>query len=280
MGEHNFGGRWTAQKLDILREYLEFFTIALKDAPFKLVYVDTFAGSGKCTIKSGRDGRQTIEGSAAIALNIRRPFDQYFFIERRRKHIDALQTLKHEHPLGDRVEVTHGDAREHLSRLLSLHNWKKVRGVLFLDPYGLQCTWDMVKEVAKTQALDVFFLVSVAGLTRQAATSAAKISAVKAAALDRFLGTPDWRTALYKPPSTPDLFGDDQAETRDPGTDAIIQFVQERMATTFPLVKPPVILRSTNGAALYALFFAVSNPSAKARELADKVVKTILNKLR
>ena len=52
------------------------------------------------------------------------------------------------------------------------------------------------------------------------------------------------------------------------------------MATTFPLVKPPVILRSTNGAALYALFFAVSNPSAKARELADKVVKTILNKLR
>ncbi len=252
----------------------------MKDAPFTLIYVDTFAGSGKCTIKSGRDGSQTIEGSAAIALNIRRPFDQYFFIERRRKHIDALQTLKQEHPLGSRVEVTHGDAREQLSGLLSRHNWKKVRGVLFLDPYGLQCTWEMVKDVAKTQALDVFFLVSVAGLTRQAATSAAKISAEKAAALDRFLGTPDWRTALYKPPATPDLFGDDQVETRDSGTDAIIQFVQERMATTFPLVKPPVILRSTNGAALYALFFAVSNPSAKARDLADKVVKTILRKLR
>lgn len=280
MSEHNFGGRWTAQKLDILKEYLEFFTIALKDTKFKLIYVDTFAGSGKCTIKSGREGRQTIEGSAAIALNVRRPFDEYFFIERRRKHIDALQTLKNQHALGSRVEVTHGDAREHLSHLLSRQNWKMVRGVLFLDPYGLQCTWAMVQEVARTQALDVFFLVSIAGLTRQAATSAAKVTADKAAALDRFLGTPDWRKALYKPPSTPDLFGDDQAEVRDPGTDAIVQFVRERMATTFPLVEPPVILRTSNGAALYALFFAVSNPSTKARTLADKVAKTILSKLR
>ena len=69
MSEHNFGGGWTAQKLDILREYLEFFTVAL-NGKFKLIYVDTFAGSGKCTIRSGRDGRQTIEGSAAIAMNI------------------------------------------------------------------------------------------------------------------------------------------------------------------------------------------------------------------
>ena len=76
--------------------------------------------------------------------------------------------------------MTHGDARKHLSEILSRHNWKKVRGVLFLDPYGLQCTWDMVKDVAKTQALDVFFLVSVSGLTRQAATSAAKILAAEA----------------------------------------------------------------------------------------------------
>lgn len=280
MSEHNFGGRWTAQKLEILKEYLEFFTVALKDTKFKLIYVDTFAGSGKCTIKAGREGRLTIEGSAAIALNVRRPFDQYFFIERRRKHIDALQTLKGQHTLGSRVEVTHGDAREQLSHLLARQNWKAVRGVLFLDPYGLQCTWAMVQEVARTQALDVFFLVSIAGLTRQAATSAAKITADKAAALDRFLGTPDWRSALYKPPSTPDLFGDDQAETRDPGTDAIVQFVRERMATTFPLVEPPVILRSSTGAALYALFFAVSNPSTKARALADRVAKTILSKLR
>jgi three-Cys-motif partner protein len=279
MSSHDFGGLWTAQKLDILREYLEFFPIAL-GGRFKLVYIDTFAGTGKCTIKTGPDGKETIEGSATIALNVARPFDEYFFIEARRKHVRALRLLKDGHPLGDRVHITHGDARQCLTGVLARHDWKASRGVLFLDPYGLQCTWDMVKAVASTKALDVFFLVSVSGLTRQAATSAAKIDAGKAAALDRFLGTSEWRTALYKPPATLDLFGDEQQLTRDQGTDAIIQFVQERMETTFPMVKPPVVLRSQNGAPLYALFFAVANPHHKARELADKVVKTILNKLR
>lgn len=279
MSSHEFGGRWTAQKLDILREYLAFFTTAL-EGKFKLVYIDTFAGTGKCTIKVGTDGTRTIEGSAAIALGMPRPFDEYFFIEQRQKHVRALEALKASHSVGLRATIAHGDARQHLAGVLSRHDWKSSRGVLFLDPYGLQCSWDMVRAVADTKALDVFFLVSVSGLSRQAATSAARIDAGKAAALDRFLGTPDWRTALYKPPATGDLFDDEPQLSRDRGADAIIQFVQERMETTFPLVKPPVILRTRNGAPLYALFFAVSNPSRQARQLADKVVTTILNKLR
>jgi three-Cys-motif partner protein len=279
MSSHKFGGLWTAQKLDILKEYLGFFATAL-EGKFKLVYIDTFAGTGKCTIKTGEMGHETIEGSAAIALSTPRPFDEYFFIEQRQKHVRALEELKASHPNGHRATITHGDARHHLTGVLAQHDWSASRGVLFLDPYGLQCTWDMVRAVASTKALDVFFLVSVSGLSRQAATAAARIDAGKATALDRFLGTPDWRIALYKPPATGDLFDDEPQLTRDRGADAIIQFVQERMETTFPLVKPPVILRTRNGAPLYALFFAVSNPSQQARKLADKVVTTILNKLR
>lgn len=279
MSSHEFGGRWTAQKLDILKEYLEFFTTAL-GGKFKLVYIDTFAGTGKCTIKAGQDGQETIEGSATIALNTSKPFDEYFFIEQRQKHVRGLEALKAAHPMGARASITHGDARDRLAGVLSQHNWKKSRGVLFLDPCGLQCSWDMVRAVASTQALDVFFLVSVSGLSRQAATAASRIDAGKAAALDRFLGTGDWRAALYKPPATLDLFDDEPQLARDPGTGGIIQFVQERMETTFPLVKPPVILRTRNGSPLYELFFAVSNPAPVARQLADKVVTTILNKLR
>lgn len=280
MSTHEFGGRWTAKKLDILREYLQFFTTALRGTSFKLVYVDTFAGSGTCTIRAGPTGAQTIEGSASIALDIARPFDEYHFIESRRKHVEALRVLKKAHTVGDRVFITHGDAREHLNGVLAKQDWSATRGVLFLDPYGLQCTWKMVEVVAKTRALDVFFLVSLSGLARQAATNASRIDADKAAALDRFLGTSDWRTALYKPPATADLFGYEPSMTRDSGTEAIVQFVHRRLESVFPLVKEPVILRMQNGAPLYALFFAVSNPSSKARQLADKVVKTILNKLR
>ena len=42
-----FGGQWTIEKLDILGRYLDAYTTALKNQPFKLVYIDAFAGHGR-----------------------------------------------------------------------------------------------------------------------------------------------------------------------------------------------------------------------------------------
>jgi three-Cys-motif partner protein len=279
MSVHEFGGRWTALKLQVLREYLHFFATAL-GGKFKLVYIDTFAGSGKCTIKVGKDGQQTIDGSATIALDVSKPFDEYFFIERRGKHVKALEALKATHREGHRIHITRGDAREHLADLLKRQQWSSTRGVLFLDPYGLQCTWQMVLDVAATKALDVLFLVSVSGLSRQAATSASRIDEDKSRALDAFLGTNDWRTALYKRPPTREMFDDDSRLNRDTGIEAIMQFVQWRMEEAFPHVEAPLILRGPSNAPLYALYFAVSNPQPKAKALAGKVSREILSKLR
>jgi len=278
VSSHAFGGRWTARKLEILAEYLDFFTVALSGQRFRTVYVDTFAGSGKCTIKA--DGRKiTIDGSARIALDVKRPFDEYIFIERRGRHVEALRTLKAGHERGQRVSIAQGDAGEHLARALQAHDWQSSRGVLFLDPYGLQCTWDMVEQIAATRALDVFFLVSVAGLARQATKDASRIELAKAAALDRFLGTQLWRDALYAAPAQSDMF-DPPSDRRDGGTDAILQFVTARMREVFPFVAEPVILRNSTNAALYALYFAVANPSGPATALAGRVGREILSKLR
>lgn len=279
MATHRFGGLWTQQKLNVLQEYLGFFTKALMARPFKLVYIDTFAGTGKCTIKTGAEGQTEIDGSASIALNAPRPFDEYFFIEARRKHIKALQALKQQHPLGDRVNVVHGDAREELSNVLTRHNWRNTRGVLFLDPYGLQCSWDMVKRIAETKALDVFFLVSVSGITRQASTDLSKVDQDKERALTEFLGTDDWKNAWYQPPPQSDLFGDGPELVREGGVQAILQFVRRRMGDVFPHVGEPMILKNGQNAALFALFFAVSNDSEAAVKLASKVSREILSKL-
>lgn len=277
--DHVFGGQWTAEKLEVLREYLDFFSTALKGLPFKLVYIDTFAGTGKCTIRHGKDGKKTIDGSARIALDAKRPFDEYVFIEARKKHVRPLEALRASHPHGDRVTIHCGTAEELLGGVLDARNWRNSRGVLFLDPYGLQCSWRMVQRIAATRALDVLFLVSVSGLTRQAARSVARLDAGKAAALDRFLGTPDWRTALYSPPAQADIFGP-QPDQRAGGPEAILQFVMGRLAGEFSHVAEPLILRNSTGAQLYALFFAVSNPSQKAVQLAARVGGDILNKLR
>ena len=38
----DFGGPWTQEKLKILERYLDAYTTALKNQPFKLVYIDAF----------------------------------------------------------------------------------------------------------------------------------------------------------------------------------------------------------------------------------------------
>ena len=41
-----FGGDWTAEKLERLRKYLIAYQQALKNQPFTLCYIDAFAGAG------------------------------------------------------------------------------------------------------------------------------------------------------------------------------------------------------------------------------------------
>ena len=43
--KQSFGGPWTIEKLNILSNYLDFYTTALKNLPFQLMYIDAFAGT-------------------------------------------------------------------------------------------------------------------------------------------------------------------------------------------------------------------------------------------
>ena len=84
MSQMAFGGEWTRQKLEILRRYLEAYTTALKDQPFKLIYIDAFAGDGywrpgtPYTIEDYGDFSTLLRGSARLALAIdNKPFDRF-----------------------------------------------------------------------------------------------------------------------------------------------------------------------------------------------------------
>ena len=53
-----FGGAWTLKKLGILERYLDAYTTALKSQPFKLMYIDAFAGTGQIALSSGEDDNE------------------------------------------------------------------------------------------------------------------------------------------------------------------------------------------------------------------------------
>ena len=81
-----FGGAWTLEKLDILESYLDAYTRALKGQPFKLMYIDAFADTGRIALPGGEDDNEIYDftsGSAERAVKIEdKPFDRLIFVEK------------------------------------------------------------------------------------------------------------------------------------------------------------------------------------------------------
>jgi len=181
MTSQSFGGSWTNIKLDVIQKYLHAYTNALRKQPFKLLYIDGFAGTGSIKPKqlkqqslygfglfeSPEDDKICKDGSAKIALQLKYPFDEYFFIEKNRKRYAELIKLKEEfQALSNRINLINGDANNHICRLCKDTNWQNSRAVMFLDPFGLQVEWNTIVAVANTHAIDMWFLFPLSSVNR------------------------------------------------------------------------------------------------------------------
>src|SRR4029077_16511936 len=120
--------------------------------------------------------------------------------------------------------------------------------------------WKTLEQVQATEAIDVWYLVSLAGMFRQAARSGDAIDESKRAALTRMLGTDDWEDAWYQRRRAPDLFDDAKIQqVRVASVDTMEKYMWDRLSTLFPKVLPPLRLKMARGVPQFALFFAISN---------------------
>lgn len=286
MADHKFGGPWTLVKLDLLEKYLRFFGTALKDQPkldsrFRRCYIDAFAGTGKCTIRVGKSGHATVQGSAEIALVTEPAFDVLHLIDLDPSHAEDLRLIASSAAPRD-VRVYQEDCNAALRRIIESTNWKGTRGVAFLDPYGMSLHWETLKAVADTKALDAWYLFPLSGVFRQAAKNFDRMLPENAEAIDRILGTDEWRKRFYLTDGQTALLGEDQAARRYRAANPrdIAAYVHERLCSIFRgWVSPPIILPE-NGAPLFALFFAVSNPEPKAVKLSKRGAGHLFEMLR
>ena len=278
-GQQQFGSIHTLLKLRALGQYLPAYTTALKKLRFRLHYIDAFAGTGFCSIKlAGR--RHLIPGSASIAVECKPRFHRMVFIEKFVHKARALERLKAAKPELD-IEIIVGDANIALPRYLQGLG-SADRAIAFLDPFGMTVKWETLEQIAASRIVDVWYLFPLAGLYRQATLDASAINDDKAAALTRIFGTEEWRQAFYRPRAQQSLFGAVPDE-RSADVQQMLAWVKQRLETIFPGVLEPQILRQTTasgkqGAPLFALFFAVSNPSSKARELAMRIARGVLKR--
>jgi three-Cys-motif partner protein len=281
--EHAFGGIWTRIKLEALQNYLVAFNTALSKQNFTRIYIDAFAGTGRCDITV--DGERTsIDGSARRALAIDPPFNTYTFIELRAKKLAALKALEGEYP-GKSINVIQDDANAALKTLCEKYAWRNERAVLFLDPFGMHVEWTTLQAIAKTGAIDVWYLFPYSGLYRQAAKNADAMDSDKEGSITRLLGTDEWRQVFYAPKRQASLFGGYDGDEREADHRQMLDFVSKRLKELFPAVTDPKILyqsgdsKNPSGAPLFALYFAASNPSPKAYGLATKIARDVLNAL-
>lgn len=277
--KHSFGGPWTQIKLDMLKRYLVAFNTALQNRPteqnrFRRIYIDAFAGTGECEIKSDGTTVETIAGSAKIATDTVPRFDELHLIDLDPAHAAELRRLAS----GKAEVVVHqADANCALLDIVQGVNWKSSRGVLFLDPYGMTVPWSTLELVASTRALDVWYLFPLSAIYRQAAHDFVKIDDAKLAALDSVLGTPSWREAFYETDAQASLLGSEPRLVRKANPGEIATFVHQRLTDVFQgWVSSPLMLNTARGAPLFALFCCISNPSERAVKLSQRIASHIL----
>lgn len=288
LSDHEFGGVSTDLKLSLVEGYLRAFTVALS-GKFELWYIDAFAGTGERTVRhAAQEGDlltpsqdawvERLRGSARIAIETDPPFDRITFIDAKRKHCQALQSLAASHP-GRNIEVVRAKANEAIRAEIAQQDWTNKRAVMFLDPYGMHVDWETLKAIQRTKAIDVWYLVSLAGLFRQATRKGQALSEQKRQAITRMLGTSEWEDAWYRERVQTDLLGLMSGEkSRVADVDDIEKFVASRLATVFPAVLRPLRLRNRQNVPMFSLFFAISNPEPRAIGLASKIANHLLTK--
>ncbi len=203
-------GPWAREKLAGLRAYLSaYMTILSKHAPLRTVYVDAFAAAGRALVRKKEhddptihldlgdearddDSREVIDGSARVALEIEPPFEQYVFIETDERRLAQLKELEAQYGAKRKIAVRSGDCNTYLTTklLTALGSDSRWRGVVFLDPFGMQVPWSTIKRLADTKQVEVFVNFPVGMAIQRLLPRNAHFTAKARAKLDLYFGDP------------------------------------------------------------------------------------------
>lgn len=287
--KQQFGGDWTAEKLERVRKYLVAYAMIMRKQKFRFAYIDAFAGTGYNTPKVKKEEGTVpfpefadaeavgfLDGSARIALKVAPRFTKYIFIEKDPKRFAELDKLKEEFPaLAADIELVNADSNTYLRDRCEKFRWDKNRAVLFLDPFGMQVTWNTMKAIAKTKAIDLWILFPLGIGVNRLLRRDAQISEGWQRRLDDFFGTKDWRDAFYETKAEQSLFGMEAKTEKVADFDGIARFFVKRLETIFAgVAKNPLALFNSANTPLYLLCFAAGNE--RGAKTAVKIAQDIL----
>jgi three-Cys-motif partner protein len=289
--QRSFGGDWTAEKLERVRKYLVAYAKIMSKQHYRFAYIDAFAGTGYRTLKQdenqnefmfpelvAQESKEFLEGSARIALQVQPKFTKYIFIERDANRITELQKLKTDFPsIQNDIVLINADANVYLKDLCQNFKWHKNRAVLFLDPFGMQVAWETIVAIAKTKAIDMWYLFPLGVAVNRLLKKDGKINESLRQKLDLIFGASDWYEAFYQTKTGFDLFGEQSVTEKVASFDLIGQYFVKRLKKVFAgVAENPLPLFNSRNIPLYLLCFASGNPNGA--KTAIKIAQDILKK--
>ena len=258
-----FGGEWTKQKLDSLKQYVLAYEKVMKHQRFKLLYIDAFAGSGYREMEPAAGHISNFQkGSPLIMLENTQRFNEYIFIEKDPDIFQKLKQIKRQFPSKNSI-FENKDANAYIKKLCKTTNWTNHRAVLFLDPFAMEVEWDTIKAIAETQAVDLWILFPAMAVNRLLYKDG-KIPEKLCEKLDKTLGTSEWRGVFYQKKQQLSLFAKDPEIEKIASFESIKRFYLKRLKTVFQgAADNPLPLRNSKNSILFYLYFAVGNPRGK-----------------
>lgn len=268
-----FGGHWTQEKLEKLAKYLHAYTKIFKKNPravfFQTTYVDAFAGTGTLPalglpgqmfpeLSEGVEDYQ--KGSVRRALEVEPQFDHYVFIEKDKNRFSELEAIKRKFRSRD-IRLANEDANEFLREWCRRFDSGKSRAVVFLDPFGANVDWDVIKLIAKTKAIDLWLLFPLFAVNRMLIKDQ-KPPKGWGHRLTQIFGTADWENEFYT--SNKPQLGLFEAEgfemiVKVADAQKISDFFKRRLENEFIAVAKPLILYNSRRSPLYLFCFAAGN---------------------
>lgn len=283
-------GPWAREKLDCLGKYLHAYTTILGRQNFKgYFYVDAFAGPGSLKLRrkaahdlaqesllelsepaaDDADENQYIDGSPRVALSLERPFTDYVFVEIDEARKRKLEQLASEFP-GPRIHVRSQDCNAYLTELLGKNagRWRQWRGVVFLDPFGMQVPWSTIAALGRTKAIEVFLNFPVGMAIQRLLKRSGEFTPKERAKLDDYFGSDEWFDLIYE--QSDDLMGSNVAKIAH-SADVLVKWYRARLKSVFGHVSTAREVCNSRGRPLYYLIFA--GPNRTGARIADDVLK-------
>ena len=293
-------GPWVREKLECLRKYLHAYTTILRKQRFQgYFYVDAFAGPGSLKIRKAQTAdhgqrllfevsehalddagnSEYISGSPQVALDLENPFTDYVFIELDNQQFQHLQALKRQVAARKdlRIHLKQQDCNSYILSLLERMRgkWSKWRGIVFLDPFGMQVPWSTLVKLAETEAIEVLINFPVGMAIQRLLKRSGDFSAREREKLNEYFGTDEWFRLLYK--KRADLFGNNLIKIRYSG-DLLVKWYSRRLKKLFGYVSGAREVQSSRGHPLYYLIFA--GPNETGYKIASDILKQGARRIR